>query len=31
MDKACALFADNLRRFSAGQSLLNVVDRRLGY
>jgi phosphoglycerate dehydrogenase-like enzyme len=31
MDKACALFADNLRRFSAGQPLLNVVDRQLGY
>jgi phosphoglycerate dehydrogenase-like enzyme len=31
LDKACALFADNLRRFVAGQPLLNVVDRRLGY
>ena len=31
MDKACALFADNLRRFTTGQPLLNVVDRRLGY
>ena len=31
MDKACALFADNLRRFAAGQPLLNVVDRQLGY
>ncbi len=31
MDKACALFADNLRRFSAGQPLLNVVDFQLGY
>ena len=31
MDKACALFADNLRRFNAGQPLLNVVDRQLGY
>jgi phosphoglycerate dehydrogenase-like enzyme len=31
MDKACALFADNIRRFSAGQPLLNVVDRQLGY
>ena len=28
MDKACALFADNLRRFVAGQPLLNVVDRQ---
>ena len=31
MDKACALFADNLRRFTAGQPLLNVVDPKLGY
>jgi phosphoglycerate dehydrogenase-like enzyme len=31
MDKACALFTDNLRRFTAGQPLLNVVDRKLGY
>jgi phosphoglycerate dehydrogenase-like enzyme len=31
MDKACELFADNLRRFNAGQPLLNVVDRQLGY
>jgi len=31
MDKACALFADNLRRYRAGQPLLNVVDRQLGY
>jgi phosphoglycerate dehydrogenase-like enzyme len=31
MDKACELFADNLRRFNAGQPLLNLVDRRLGY
>jgi phosphoglycerate dehydrogenase-like enzyme len=31
MDKACELFADNLRRFVAGQPLLNLVDRRLGY
>ena len=31
MDKACALFADNIRRFVAGQPLLNVVDRQLGY
>jgi phosphoglycerate dehydrogenase-like enzyme len=31
MDKACALFADNIRRFTAGQPLLNVVDRALGY
>jgi phosphoglycerate dehydrogenase-like enzyme len=26
-----ALFADNLRRFEAGQPLLNVVDKREGY
>lgn len=31
LDKASALFADNLRRFVAGQPLLNVVDRALGY
>jgi phosphoglycerate dehydrogenase-like enzyme len=31
MDKACELFADNLRRFNSGQPLLNIVDRRLGY
>jgi phosphoglycerate dehydrogenase-like enzyme len=31
MDKACALFADNLRRFTAGQPLLNLVDPALGY
>ena len=31
MDKACALFAHNLRSFVAGQPLLNVVDRQLGY
>jgi phosphoglycerate dehydrogenase-like enzyme len=28
---ACELFADNLRRFRAGQPLLNVIDRTLGY
>ncbi len=31
MDKACSLFADNLRRYAAGQPLLNLVDRQLGY
>jgi phosphoglycerate dehydrogenase-like enzyme len=31
MDKACALFADNIRRFVAGKPLLNLVDRHLGY
>lgn len=28
---ACKLFADNLRRFRAGQPLYNVIDRALGY
>jgi phosphoglycerate dehydrogenase-like enzyme len=27
----CALFAENLRRFVAGEALLNRVDRELGY
>ena len=31
MEKACALFAENLRRFSAGQSLMNRVDPIHGY
>ncbi|HYA35813.1 MAG TPA: D-2-hydroxyacid dehydrogenase [Candidatus Binataceae bacterium] len=31
MDKACELFAENLRRFAANQPLLNLVDRKLGY
>jgi phosphoglycerate dehydrogenase-like enzyme len=31
MDKACELFADNLRRFRTGQPLLNVVDPTQGY
>ncbi len=31
MDKACELFADNLRRFGRGQPLLNQLDRELGY
>lgn len=31
MDKACELFAENLRRFTANRTLLNVVDPRLGY
>ena len=30
-DAAIALFADNLRRFAAGQPLLNVVDKQAGY
>jgi phosphoglycerate dehydrogenase-like enzyme len=28
---ACRLFADNLRRFRAGQPLFNLIDRALGY
>ena len=31
MDKACQLFAENLRRFAANRPLLNIVDRKLGY
>jgi phosphoglycerate dehydrogenase-like enzyme len=31
MEKACELFAENLRRFTAGTQLLNVVDPLLGY
>jgi len=30
-DAATALFADNLRRFEAGQPLMNVVDKQAGY
>lgn len=30
-DAAASLFADNLRRFEAGQPLLNVVDKEAGY
>lgn len=30
-DAACALFADNLRRFERGEPLLNVVDKTAGY
>ncbi len=30
-DKCVDLFAENLRRFLAGQPLLNLVDRSLGY
>jgi phosphoglycerate dehydrogenase-like enzyme len=30
-DAATSLFADNLRRFEAGEPLLNVVDKRAGY
>jgi len=31
MDKACELFAENLKRFAANRPLLNVVDPSLGY
>ncbi|MGH7863400.1 MAG: D-2-hydroxyacid dehydrogenase [Candidatus Binataceae bacterium] len=31
VDKACELFADNLRRFRAGRPLLNQVDPQHGY
>jgi phosphoglycerate dehydrogenase-like enzyme len=30
-DAATELFAENLRRFDAGQRLMNVVDKRAGY
>jgi phosphoglycerate dehydrogenase-like enzyme len=30
-DAAVALFVENRRRFAAGEPLLNVVDKRLGY
>ena len=30
-EKCCALFAENLRRFLAGEALLNLVDREKGY
>jgi len=31
MDKACELFAENLRHFRAGEPLLNLVDPTQGY
>jgi phosphoglycerate dehydrogenase-like enzyme len=31
MDKACELFAENLKRFAANRPLLNMVDPKLGY
>ncbi|MBI5497961.1 MAG: D-2-hydroxyacid dehydrogenase [Deltaproteobacteria bacterium] len=31
LHQSTALFLDNLRRFTAGEPLLNVVDKRLGY
>lgn len=30
-DRATALFAENLRRYLAGEELLNIVDKTLGY
>jgi phosphoglycerate dehydrogenase-like enzyme len=30
-DAVVDLFAENLRRYDAGQELLNVVDKRAGY
>jgi len=30
-DRGNALFLENLRRFDAGEPLLNVVDKRAGY
>jgi phosphoglycerate dehydrogenase-like enzyme len=30
-DRALALFAENLRRYVAGEPLLNAVDRQSGY
>jgi phosphoglycerate dehydrogenase-like enzyme len=31
LDRSVGLFCDNLRRFSAGQALVNVVDPAAGY
>jgi phosphoglycerate dehydrogenase-like enzyme len=31
MEKACELFAENLRRFVGNRELLNLVDQKLGY
>ena len=31
MDKACELFAENLKRFAAKRPLLNLIDPHLGY
>ncbi len=31
MEKACELFAENIRRFAAHRPLLNLVDPKLGY
>jgi phosphoglycerate dehydrogenase-like enzyme len=30
-ERALGIFLDNLRRYRAGQPLLNVVDKELGY
>lgn len=31
MDRATAIFVDNLRRFLSGEPLINLVDKKLGY
>jgi phosphoglycerate dehydrogenase-like enzyme len=31
MDKACELFAENLKRFAGNRPLLNLIDPKLGY
>ena len=31
MDKACELFVENLKRFTANRPLINLIDPRLGY
>lgn len=31
MDKATAIFCDNLRRYLAGDELMNVIDKQAGY
>jgi hypothetical protein len=31
MDKACDLFAENLKRFAENRPLLNLIDPKLGY
>jgi phosphoglycerate dehydrogenase-like enzyme len=30
-ERAMAIFLDNLRRFLAGESLRNMIDKKLGY
>jgi hypothetical protein len=31
MERATALFCDNLKRYLAGKKLRNVIDRKKGY